>query len=476
MKTTGITLIGLLATLLLFTGSFSELFAAEQYVYETKDAAAAKKRYYVKLEQDKEKCDLAIINTKTLISRSKNKPYLPELYLRLAELFVEKSRLVYFIRRSIQEHEGQGGLQQYEANQLKQQALEVYQRILSQFPDFMDCDKVRFFMAHEYRELGQVEDMLSAYDTIVREHPDSPYAPEAHLLLGDYYFKQKQDVEKSKAHYEAVLRYPASPAGSVARYKLAWCQINLSDFTSALKLFEESVTSAVPGQDLDIDTYRRVDVRFESLIDMAFCYPEVYKKATPEEALDYFRRFSWSRPTYAAVLEKLAYRYYVKKKWPNAAALYRELAVLRQDPEKLIEYAKHIFDSVQAIGNYAHAEKDVGIIIHALENQRYSVHISREERTSSSRIMSCMPEISSPICMPRRAKAILSMTLKLLQRRISSIWISLPQAQPKRKWHPILLRRFFLRVSIWRRASNTKKQPLQLRLTINCARKPYTVQ
>ena len=356
------------------------LSADEKFVYETKDLDEEKKRYFVKLEQDKEKVDLAVINTKTLISRSKNKPYLPELYLRLAELYVEKSRIVYFIRRSVQEEAREGALEQFEANQLKQQALEIYQRILDQYSDFPDCDKVRFFMAHEFRELQQTENMLKSYRDIISLHPDSIYAPESHLLLGDYYFKQKQDVDKSKSHYESVLKYSRSPAVAVARYKLAWCQINLSDHKGALALFEESVTSAEATKNLDIDTYRRVDVRMESLIDLAFCYPEVYKKATPEEALAYFRKYAWSRPVYATVLDKLAYRYYVKKKWAIAAALYRELATLREDPEKLAEYAKNIFDSVQSLGNYEHAEKDVGIIIHALEKQKYSVHVPQEQK------------------------------------------------------------------------------------------------
>ena len=89
---------------------------SDQYVYEQKDTEAEKKRYAVKLEQDKQKCELAIINTKTLIGRSKNRPYLPELYLRLAELYIEKSRLSFFLRKSQQEDGGEKALDQYESN------------------------------------------------------------------------------------------------------------------------------------------------------------------------------------------------------------------------------------------------------------------------------------------------------------------------------------------------------------------------
>ncbi|MBN1832622.1 MAG: tetratricopeptide repeat protein [Deltaproteobacteria bacterium] len=355
-------------------------WASVQYLYEKKDEAEEKKRYVIKMEQDIDKCEMAIANTKTLIARSKNRPYLPEIYLRLAELYIEKSRLVYFLRRSQQEEEGERALDQYESNMLKQQALEVYKRILTEHPNFEYIDKVRFFMAHEYRELGQIKEMLQEYERIIVQYPNSQYAPEAHLLLGDYYFTHKQDIDQSRLHYEAVLKYPQSPAVSAARYKLAWCEINLVDYEKAIKLFEESVTSSQTRKELDIDTYRHVDVRLESLTDMAYCYPEVYKKATPEQALAYFKQYSWSRPVYTTVLEKLAYRYYVKKQWMMAAAIYRELAKIRQDPEKLMEYAKHIFESAQAIGSYEHAEEDVGIIIQALERQKYSVHVAEEDK------------------------------------------------------------------------------------------------
>lgn len=371
----------IVAVIVLFISVAGDLPAAQpSFVYEEKNAAEEKKRYLVKLEQDKRKCDLAIINTKTLISRSKNRPYLPELQIRLAELYIEKSRVVYFLRVNQEAADQERALDQYEANMLKQQAIEIYQRILGDFPDFKDRDKVRFFLAHEFYELGQVEEMVEQYALLIKTFPQSLYTPEAHLLLGDYYFNQKQDVEKSKDHYEAVLNFPDSPAAAAARYKLAWCRINLVDYAGALKLFEESVLSPLAAKDLDIDTYRRVDVRLESLTDMAFCYPEVYKKTTPEEDLTYFKRFAWSRPVYTAVLEKLAYRYYVKKNWSKTAALYRELADLRQDPEKLIEYAKYIFESAQALGTYQNAERDVQIIVRALENQKYSAHISAQAK------------------------------------------------------------------------------------------------
>ena len=352
--------------------------ATSEYKYEQKDKAAEKKKSIKRLEQDKRKVEMAIQTTKTLIDRSRQRPYLPELYLRLAELYIEKSRIVYLLRKS-RHTDGTGALDQLESNTLKKQAIELYQRILDHFPEFPDRDKVYFFMAHEYGELHQLEDMVKQYRSLIAKHKDSQYVPEAYLLLGDYFFS-KQNLAGAKKHYQAVRNYPDSSASIIARYKLGWCYVNDADYKQALKLFEESVTTSEGDKEIDIDTYRHVNVRLEALIDMAFCYPEVFKKSSPEKATAYFQKFAWSRQSYTTVLEKLAGRYFVKKKWHQAGVLYRQLAELRYDPQQLIEYAGNIYECVQAMGTYKDIDQDVRLIVKALEQQRYSIHVDDEEK------------------------------------------------------------------------------------------------
>ncbi|MFV1951901.1 MAG: tetratricopeptide repeat protein [Nitrospinota bacterium] len=351
---------------------------SETYQYEKKERSEEQKRYIARLNKDKNKVDMAIQNTRALIDKSRNRPYLPQLYLRLAELYIEKSRIVYFLRKT-ESGRSVRSLEQLESNALKKQAIEIYQRILGNFPNFEDQDKVLFFMAHEYRELGQIDEMLKQYLTIIREYKESPYVPECYLLLGDHFFNT-QDIEMAQRHYEAVLKYPESAAISIARYKLAWCYINNADFEKAIKLFEGSVTSPDSDKKVDIDTYKRVDIRLESLIDMAYCYSESYKDSTPREALAYFQRYAWSRPAYTIALEKLANRYFIKKKWHHAAVIYRHLSIFQRDAGKLLEYAGNIFECVRAMETFEDADKDMSIIVKALKRQRYSIHIPDEEK------------------------------------------------------------------------------------------------
>jgi len=363
-----------ITTLILFLGTGH---CGPAYTYDRVNQKAEREKYLAKLADDNRKVDLAIQSTKTLIDQSKGRPYLAELHLRLAELYIEKSRIVYFLRKK-QISDNLDALKQLESKQLKLHAIEIYQFILDDFPQFKYRDKALFFMAHEYRELGMLDDMIKNYRSIIKQHPDSRYVPECYLLIADY-FNNQGDLLLAKRHYTAVLDYPRSPAVTIARYKLAWCHINEKGFKNAIKLFEQCVLSETTDN-LDIDTYRRVDIKLEALIDIAYCYPESYKETKPEKAIAYFKSFAWSRAVYTAVLEKLAYRYYIKKRWQHAAVVYRELSELQSDAAKLLEYARNTFECVQNLDSFTDAHKDMAHIIKALRIQKFSVHVADQEK------------------------------------------------------------------------------------------------
>ncbi|MBU0996125.1 MAG: tetratricopeptide repeat protein [Proteobacteria bacterium] len=370
-----------LFVLLLSEWSGMVLAAVDQYGYQQTNQDEERKKYIAKLLEDRQKVEMAILNTRSLIDKSRNRPYLPELYLRLAELHIEKSRIAFFVRKNQRDGES-SSLDQFESNTLKNRALEIYQRILDDFPDFQDQDKVHFFMAHEFRELNKTDEMIAHYREIIRKYPNSSYVPESYLLLGDY-FMGKGDVDMAKRHYEKVIDYPFSQAVVIARYKLAWCHINNADYKSAIHLFEDAVSQSENLKNIDIDTYRRVDVKQEALIDMAYCYTECYKDSTPEEALTYFQKYSWSRQVYVVVLEKLAYRYLLKKKWHHAALVYRQLSILQQDADKLLDYSKNIFECVQAMGKFDDVDQDMAIIVKALKKQKYAADVTDEVKAKN---------------------------------------------------------------------------------------------
>ena len=96
-RISGILMLVLLPLVWANTGSTA---VTQEYEYKQKDKAEEKKRSIQRLERDKHRVAKAIETTNTLIDRSRHRPYLPELYLRLAELYIEQSRIVYLLRKN----------------------------------------------------------------------------------------------------------------------------------------------------------------------------------------------------------------------------------------------------------------------------------------------------------------------------------------------------------------------------------------
>ncbi len=349
----------------------------DKYGFEKVDKTDEQKRLIAKFTRDRDQLDKAIDNTKTLIHQSQGKVYLPELYLRLAELYIEKSRVAYFLRRTESGAAVKSAMESLESNTLKSQAIETYKRIIHSYPEFKDMDKVHFYLAHEFRELNRLDEMVDEYKTIIKKYPKSDFVAESHLLLADYYSGQK-NLTGAKKHYMAVLKYPGSSAIGIAQYKLAWVHISKKEYKEAIKLLEKSVAGPDAGKEVEVDTYGRVDIRTEAFNDMAFVYSNHYKEATPEEAMAYFKKYAWARPAYIVVLEKLAYRYLIKKKWSHAATIYRELSRIQHDPVKLLEYADSVYTAVRELKSYENAYEDVKVVVEALRRIKYSVHVEDE--------------------------------------------------------------------------------------------------
>jgi len=101
-----------------------------------------KQEYIDKLKRDIFKVDRSIIETERLIARSRTASYLPDLQFRLAELYVEKSRYVYYLQAEQRAQGTSGAMVSPETRLLKQKAVQLYYRLQREYPDFHDGDKV----------------------------------------------------------------------------------------------------------------------------------------------------------------------------------------------------------------------------------------------------------------------------------------------------------------------------------------------
>jgi tetratricopeptide (TPR) repeat protein len=330
-----------------------------------------------RLKRDTDKVRFAIRTTKTLVSRARGARYLPDLYQRLAELYVEQARYQYQIAYEKQKNKSTGVVS-VQARLLKNQAIATYRRLLALYPDYPEADKVLFFMAHEMRELGEYEKMLQTYQELADKYTKSEYRLEGLLVMGDYWF-DKSKLDLAEKFYKQVLQSAETRVHAMARYKLAWCRINRADFKGALKLFEGSIRAArkfLPKTGGKSAT-SKIDLRREALVDSVFSFTEVHKY---KGALRYFKRRADSKTTYLAALDKLGNRYYIKQKWKATAMVYREILSLTGDVEDAVEYAHRLFESATKGKLYNRGAKDVLALIRVLRRRYFNAGLSTKKR------------------------------------------------------------------------------------------------
>ncbi|HZI10282.1 MAG TPA: tetratricopeptide repeat protein, partial [Myxococcus sp.] len=327
-----------------------------------------------KLKRDIFKVDRAIGETEKLISKSRNAPYLPDLQFRLAELYVEKSRYVYYLQAESRPEGASGAIVSPETRLLKQKAVQMYFRLLREYPDFKDSDQVTFYLAHEQRELGQFDEMLKTLGDLTRKYPNSPLRLEAEQILGDHFF-DKADLVQAEKHYQAILEAPPSPVHDLARYKLGWIRVNQAKHAEAVTFFEAAAASApLPG----VDVKKALNVKREALLDLVYSYTE----ARPAKgALNYFEKLSDSRATYALALDKLGNRYFIKQQYEFAIPALRKLMEIQFDPELDLERGQKLYDALKASkGKVLPEPEDLRFLVRAAVQSKTDPELEETER------------------------------------------------------------------------------------------------
>jgi len=317
------------------------------------------------------KIDFAVAQTKTMIQRARGAAYLPDLYMRLAELYTERARyawLVVYERRKARGDESRA-VESPEARLLKNLAISTYGRVLREFPAYPKNDDALFLSGHEYRELGDFDKMKETYEQLIETYPKSSHRLEAYLTLGDHSF-DASDLPTAQRYYDRILAEPWSAVHPLARYKLAWLKVNQGDCKEAVRLFEVTLREhPASGAELSpglLRTQKSLNVMREALVDLAYCYPDVYPDKPP---VPYFTELATCTSDYLAAMRRLAGRYAIKEMRPKAALALREVLDGSPGDEDGVEFARRLHDAVVNASLFDKPAEDVTRIVAVLDAQ-----------------------------------------------------------------------------------------------------------
>lgn len=292
-----------------------------------------------------------------LTQKFKDSPNRGELWLRLAELYVEKASLVEM--REQKKHEAR--LLQFSQGKLKKspvfndkiskaynkKAIELYEYFVRDFPRDPKMDQALFFLGFNHFELGDVRKGAGYYTRLTNEYPRSPYVDEADFALGDYYFDNSKWTEAYN-NYIKVVKKKNSRMFYFSLYKAAWCLYRMGRPLEGLRYLENLIKISKKNQG-DLEGKKKLNIErleSESLRDIVVFYAAVGNIGDP---VLYFKNLVGDEyPTY---IERLGYYYSDKGEREPARSIFKELIKINPLSPKAFDY------QYQIVSNYANLAK-----------------------------------------------------------------------------------------------------------------------
>jgi len=272
-------------------------------------------------------------------------PRKPDLYFRLAEHYREKKVSNMFKARDLDEQiyatndvarkrslkNKQKGYEEEEKKWMLE-SIKAYLMIAQNdaFSNYTRMDQVLFSLADMLNQAKRRDKARIFFGQLIRNHPQSPFIPDAYLSFAEYYFNEEGDPEKALRLYEQVGKHPDSPLLGYAMYKQAWCWINLNDPKKAMAIFVRIIESQ--GSLKGTKKGKSILVR-ESQKDLVKAYAMV---GTAQRAWPFFQR---TGKTYAkSMLERLGDLYYDQGKSDESIYVYRKMISLEPKSPKICEW------------------------------------------------------------------------------------------------------------------------------------------
>lgn len=293
-----------------------------------------------------------------LTQKFKNSDNRGELWLRLAELYVEKSVLIDTRRQDEFDkqvklfNEGKSKkrpvLDVRDARALNRKAIQLYDWFLKDFPRDAKVPQALFFLGFNNFELNNFEKGAKYYETLIKKYPKSSFVSEAQFSLAEYYFENEKWT-LAYNRYAGLIKNKRHRLHTYSLYKGSWCLYRLGKYDQALKYLESIIRSGQGAVGDELASKRVVNkekLENEALRDIIVFYAASRKA---EEAPDYFHRIT-GRDDITSYIEKLAYYYTDKGNREASRVSFKYLIDQNPNSPKAFEY------QYQIVQNYFYAK------------------------------------------------------------------------------------------------------------------------
>lgn len=284
-----------------------------------------------------------------LTQKFKNSANRGELWLRLAELYLEKANIID--RRKQDEfdtklREFQAGktktkpvLDVAEAKDFNRKSVQLYEWFLRDFPNDPKISQALFFLGYNNFELGNSQAGSEYYDQLTTKFPKSQYAGEAHFAIGENFF-EKENWTNAYKEYSFLIKENTHNLHTIAMYKAAWCLFRVGKTEEAIKYLDYIIKSSRFAKQSGGTGGRKINMarlENESIKDLVVFFADV---GDTKRALRYFRNLN-TRESKDAI-EKLAYYYSNKGNNVESREVFKYLIAQEPNSKKAFEYQYQI--------------------------------------------------------------------------------------------------------------------------------------
>jgi cellulose synthase operon protein C len=335
--------------------------------------------------------DLGTVEKSITITKNKMKEFgdisfLPDLYFVLADLYHEKSRLLYEEERIRFPKKNLDDLDLSASRKAKKMAIETYTRFTENYPKDEFVDKAFFNIAMSYRELGQIEDMVQVFIKITKDFPKSKFWEESQLRLGDYFFERKKEYDLALEIYQKILDRPANAYVPFAKYKMGFCYINQDKFDKALNIFESVLLVDVKDDENKglSEELKMTDIRRDTLVALVWPYSEIEKHTEERKrASVYFESLAPDRVSLIQVLNRLGKRLLVKNRHIEAVPVFARLIEISYDLDIKLQATNNFYESYKKSKKPYNVDKIMRSITQTISQVRNSSSISLTDRKNA---------------------------------------------------------------------------------------------
>lgn len=193
-----------------------------------------------------ERRDETVVDLLRFLRRYPDHPeYTPDVMFRLAWLQFQQA----FAEEEVAHQRYTADMRRYELGLIPEPppearlnlrpAIGTFQRLIRDFPDFRSIDAAYYTLAIAQHTMMQEEQAEQNLELLVRRHPESEYAPDAWLRIGEYRFDRN-------AYESAILAYQQSmelgadrTSVDTALFKTGWARYLLGQYDDAIAAFRE---------------------------------------------------------------------------------------------------------------------------------------------------------------------------------------------------------------------------------------------